>query len=446
MHTRSLGTVKAILACIGDGIAYASALILMLVIRYGTAGFSDALALHKGPFLLLVPAWFVVFYIADLYNYASWRTTVDNLRRFSIAVAMNFFVAIGLFYAFGNVFRLTPKFNLVLFTAIFFVFDAAWRYTLARLLAARSDTRDIILITRSPLAEAIIQHTEAHPQLGYHIHRVETLAGANLQRSARPMIVADRAALKDPETAQALYDLLLEHAEIVTLSDFYQMLFGRVPLSELEDEWFISEIKSDRSWYDFGKRTLDVVFSLFGIIILSPVFLVLFILIPLTSEGPAIYKQKRVGKDGKLFTIYKFRNMYQSKEKNPDSEGTAPMWWQENDPRVTRLGAFLRASHLDELPQLFNILFGTMSLVGPRPERPEFTKDLEAELPYYMMRTMVMPGLTGWAQLKFRYAGTMNEWQQKFEYDLYYIRHRGFFFDVGIIAKTIRRFMPGRRD
>ena len=194
------------------------------------------------------------------------------------------------------------------------------------------------------------------------------------------------------------------------------------------------KIKADKSFYETAKRIFDACFAIIAFAIFSPFFILFFILIPITSRGGAIYKQKRVGRDGAIFTLYKFRSM----QKNAEKDGA--MWAQTNDLRTTKIGNFLRRSHLDELPQLFNILKGDVSFVGPRPERPEFTEILSKEIPHYFMRQIVTPGITGWAQIKFRYANSIADSREKFEYDLYYIKNQNIFSDIGIIIKTIKLF------
>ena len=209
-------------------------------------------------------------------------------------------------------------------------------------------------------------------------------------------------------------------------------MFGRIPLSEITEERFLGETGAKETPYDVAKRVTDVALALFLIALFSPLFIVFYFAIAVTSPGSPIYRQTRVGKGGAPFTLYKFRSM------RNDAEKDGPVWWKKDDDRTTKVGAFLRRTHLDELPQLFNILWGDMSFVGPRPERPEFVESLKREIPHYLVRQTIKPGLTGWAQIKFRYAGTLLEWKDKFEYDLYYIENRNFLIDAGVIAKTVQ--------
>jgi lipopolysaccharide/colanic/teichoic acid biosynthesis glycosyltransferase len=163
------------------------------------------------------------------------------------------------------------------------------------------------------------------------------------------------------------------------------------------------------------------------------------LLIKLTSPGPVFFRQERVGLRAEVFTVYKFRTMRQDAECE-----TGPVWAQKHDPRITPLGRFLRKTRLDELPQLWNVLKGDMSFVGPRPERPEFVSSLSAQIPYYNLRNIIPPGLTGWAQVRYRYGATVEDAKRKLEYDLYYIKHMSIALDLLIIFETVKTVVFGR--
>ncbi len=186
------------------------------------------------------------------------------------------------------------------------------------------------------------------------------------------------------------------------------------------------------NWEKQMKRFIDVSFSLIALFIFSPVFILLAILIKLDSPGPVFFKQKRVGKNGKIFTIYKFRSMVMDAERM-----TGPVWAGKKDPRITRTGRIIRKLRLDEFPQLINVLYGDMSIVGPRPERPYFVDRLKREYPFYTRRLKVKPGITGWAQVKGKYDTTFDEVKEKLEYDLYYIDNISLRLDFRIIFFTI---------
>ena len=218
------------------------------------------------------------------------------------------------------------------------------------------------------------------------------------------------------------------------LASVYEQYTGKIAVENLRPSWMIFSDgfnKSDR--LETIKRVSDIVFALVGLVLAAPLMLGVWIAQRLGSPGPAIYSQVRVGKDGQQFTIHKFRSM------RVDAEArSGAVWAQQNDPRVTRLGRFLRRTRLDELPQLWNVLRGDMSFVGPRPERPEFIAELTSKVPFYGQRHAVRPGLTGWAQVRHRYGASVDDSQEKLQYDLFYIKHMSFAFDLYIVLETVK--------
>jgi sugar transferase (PEP-CTERM system associated) len=186
-----------------------------------------------------------------------------------------------------------------------------------------------------------------------------------------------------------------------------------------------------------SKRLLDVVVSAVGLVALIPLFALIAALIRMDSRGPVFYRQVRVGLRGRPYMIWKFRSMRQ------DAEKSGPRWAQANDPRISRVGWWLRKTRIDEFPQLVNVLRGEMSLVGPRPERPVFVQDLRTIIPYYDIRHTVRPGVTGWAQVKFRYGASQEDAHTKLQYDLYYVKNLSLFLDLKILIHTIRVMMLG---
>ena len=188
------------------------------------------------------------------------------------------------------------------------------------------------------------------------------------------------------------------------------------------------------------KRIMDFTMALIGLILTAPIFLVAMILVKLDSPGPALYRQRRSGMDGRTYTLMKFRTMRQ------DAEAlSGAVWAGQADHRVTRTGRLMRNWRVDELPQLINVLSGEMSLVGPRPERPEFVETLAQAIPFYRERLLVPPGITGWAQVMFPYAASIEAARRKLQYDLYYIKHMSFFLDTLILLRTFKTILVGLR-
>jgi sugar transferase (PEP-CTERM system associated) len=220
----------------------------------------------------------------------------------------------------------------------------------------------------------------------------------------------------------------------------YERLTGKILIDDLKPSWLIfSDGFRASRWTRFLKRMLDLSLSLIGFIVASPLMLLTAIAVKLDSAGPALYSQERVGENGRVFKIYKFRSMRIDAEK-----AGAPIWATERDPRVTRIGRFIRLTRLDELPQLWNVLNGDMSFVGPRPERPFFVEQLAGEIPFYMQRHSVKPGVTGWAQVKYRYGSSIEDAMEKLRYDLYYIKHLSIFFDLTIVLDTVKVILFGK--
>jgi len=188
---------------------------------------------------------------------------------------------------------------------------------------------------------------------------------------------------------------------------------------------------SNKRLYKLFHRFLDIVISLTGLLLFLILLPFIFILNVFMNKGPLFYNQTRVGKNGENFTIFKLRSMV------VNAESSGAVYAQKNDTRITKFGKFLRKTRLDEVPQFFNILKGDMSIIGPRPERPKFVKDLEEKVPFYAIRHVVKPGLTGWAQVKFPYAGTLEDQEKKLRYDLFYIKEQCILLDFKIIIRTI---------
>jgi exopolysaccharide biosynthesis polyprenyl glycosylphosphotransferase len=182
----------------------------------------------------------------------------------------------------------------------------------------------------------------------------------------------------------------------------------------------------------FIKRASDLVFSAIGLVLAAPLILLTGLAVWLLSGRPVLYRQERVGQHNSRFTLYKFRSM------RLDAESGGPVWARENDDRVTAIGRFIRLTRLDELPQLWNVLVGHMSFVGPRPERPFFVDELSGQVPFYRLRHAVKPGITGWAQVKFRYADSIESAIEKLRYDLYYVKHLSTAFDLTIVLDTVK--------
>jgi sugar transferase (PEP-CTERM system associated) len=233
---------------------------------------------------------------------------------------------------------------------------------------------------------------------------------------------------------KALLECRLRGIRVEDWPTFYEKAEGKILVTAVRPSWLIFSdgfVKTPRT--ELVKRLFDITLSVVGLVLSLPIMVIVAIVVKLESPGPILYRQPRLGKNGCVFILNKFRSMRQDAEKD-----TGPVWSAHRDPRVTRVGAFLRRTRIDELPQLFNVLVGHMSSIGPRPERPEFVAELQKQIPFYMERLAVKPGLTGWAQVKYQYGSSVEDAVEKLQYDLYYIKNLSLFLDLLIVLNTVQ--------
>jgi exopolysaccharide biosynthesis polyprenyl glycosylphosphotransferase len=347
-----------------------------------------------------------------------------------------------------------PSSTLAAMAVSLFALTAVWEAACRRVTAKRR----VLVVGAGPCAAAVVEGVDAEPQTPFAVVGVvddhadarpsggPPLLGsiselAAIVEAQRPELIV----LAEGESSVRALDRLLEapsgRFKVVGLAHFFEHAFGRVPVAQLTPGWFMSILHLRQKPYTrFAKRSFDVLGAAVGLLFAAPVMAVVALLLRATG-GPVIYRQTRVGEGGKLFTMYKFRTMRVDAE-----EGGRPRFASESDPRVTRLGRVLRTTHLDELPQLWDVLTGDMSIVGPRPERPEFAPMLAEAIPYFSRRLLIKPGVTGWAQLRSDYASDAEGAATKLSYDLWYLRHRNLLVDAAICAKTFTSVIlrPGR--
>ncbi|MEO1432672.1 MAG: sugar transferase [Cyanobacteria bacterium J06632_19] len=240
---------------------------------------------------------------------------------------------------------------------------------------------------------------------------------------------------------QQLMAMRLQGIPVYKLPDIYENMWYKLPSSLLQDTWFTFSTGFNLMSGGFNarvKRVFDMIASILLSIILSPLMLLVALAIKLDSRGPVFYSQERTGLNGTTFKVHKFRSMYQ------DAEKRGAQWAQERDPRITRVGYWLRLMRIDELPQVWNVVKGEMSLIGPRPERPQFDAELKEVIPYYDIRYLVKPGITGWAQVLYPYGASIEDAYEKLSYDLYYIKNYSIWLDIAIFFKTIRVVFLGK--
>ncbi len=424
----------------GDVIALYCSLFLALFIRYGGDFYGQFAENHVTPFTVVFLLWIAIFYISGLYDLRRLRNNLEFLKTLWLALVVNAVFAVFFFYlvpAFG----ITPKTNLFIFMAIFALFETYWRRFFNRAVSSGEAPYKVLAVGNGDTAREIYEFVKQNPQLGYKIEESvkEDAVESNPKKIYElaiskkiNLIIIPRHLKSNPFLIRELYGLLNKGVEIRDLPNFYELTLRKVPLADLEEAWFLENLVGQQRFYDQLKRAAELLFALVLGIILLPIELIIAAIIKIASPGPLVYKQIRTGKNGRAFMLYKFRTMKIDAEKN------GAEWASEKDSRATAFGKILRHTHLDELPQLINIIKGDLSFVGPRPERPEFVAPLKERIPYYEVRLLVKPGVTGWAQISYRYGASVEDAYEKLQYDIYYIKNRSVIFDLTIILRTIK--------
>lgn len=412
------------------------ALSATLLIKYGQVEFYPQFHNHLLPFSVIILLFLFSFYIFNLYSFRFNRNITEIIDSFTKSIILSFTASISIFYIFGNFFNVAPKTNLIIFTIIFGVLDFYVRLLLKRYYSHKKINRKIFIINNTH--NHLVDELKKNQNIGYEIIRETNTFNYEEVLEMHPDIVIIDSIQN--EAFEKLYPLLQNKIAIYTINMFYEETFQKIPTETVDKDKVVEYVNKDQTLFTFIKRLLDVVMSLIFLILVSPFWVIISIIIKLTSKGPILYKQTRVKINDTLFTIYKFRSMKTDAEK----EGAVWTTNDKTDTRITMFGKFLRKTHLDEIPQLINILRGDISFVGPRPERPEFTKMLNEKVRYYDLRHAVKPGLTGWAQINYQYGSSIEDSKEKLKYDFYYIKNRNIFLDFLIVLKTIAMLLQKR--
>jgi len=450
--------LKQIVLMIGDFTVFYLSLYLTLALRYFRVPQPEIWTDNSQAFIAVFVIWFLVFYINNLYNLKIFAQKNKFLESFFESLAFAFILSIFYFYLFPDS-DISPKTNLVIFTITTAILFLAWRYTFLSFIKNRLPKTNLGIIGYNSLMAELISELNHNPQLGYEIKFI-ILENPNmdvaLETKHTPIftsednleelisknkinnLIIERNLHDSPDLQRKLFNCLPLGVNYLTLSNFYENITGRVPLEIINEGWFLENLNlRDKLFYEFLKRLYDLLIGVALLIITAPFWPLIALAIKLDSHGPIFFKQIRLGKNNVPFTIYKFRTMVIA---NNDYSLTT-----KGDRRITSVGRFLRSTRLDELPQIINILKGQMSFIGPRPERLEFTYELEKAIPYYNIRTLVKPGVSGWDQVSGEYhSPTAKDTFKKLQHDLFYVKNRSIFLDLTITLKTIKTIISYR--
>jgi lipopolysaccharide/colanic/teichoic acid biosynthesis glycosyltransferase len=437
---------------LGDGFFFVAALWVTLLLRYVEIPSQELFAAHVGPFLIISVVWVFIFYISGLYDKHTVFLKSLIFARIINAQAANVLVAALLFLIIP--FGIAPKTNLVIYLIISILFITWWRMSLFGKLSPKT-TRRALLIADGPEAIELVDEINNNDRYQYHFYRLIDEAAATatpnfeqkllemIERDGIDMVVANPNSAYSNTVLPKLFELSFLKFK-VTFLDFhkvYEDTFDRVPLSALRYEWFIAHVSQSKSpAYDVAKRMIDVFGSLIlgvGLVLLLPF---IYLAIRIEDDGSVFISQERIGRFNRPVVVHKIRTMKENRS------GSAT--WTNEDAKegnkITRVGTILRKLSIDELPQVYAIIKGDMSLIGPRNDIKGLGERLAAEIPYYHIRNFVHPGVTGWAQTHQHYMGnnispqSLEESRVRLAYDLYYVKNRSLLLDIAIALRTIK--------
>jgi exopolysaccharide biosynthesis polyprenyl glycosylphosphotransferase len=450
---------------IGDLIAAAGAMLLALYFWYEYSLYiliKSGLSAAKAERLIdvKVPFWFYLLpliwllLMVDSYEThiaSNWKKTLRGIAVAPIAGLFGY----SLLFTFNQDPNSLPRIGIGAFLVLASILTLAWRGTYIRLYTSSGLMRRVLIVGAGKAGHSLLEiyrklnpppfllvgfidddiRKHGKPHHGFEVLGTsEKLLEIIENYHISDVVVAIKGVIKG-ETFQIILDAQEQGAEVIRMPIMYEELTQRVPVEHLESDWvirsFVDQVRVSGA-YELSKRLTDIFGGLVGVAFYLLTFPFIAVAIVLESGFPILYTQDRSGKGGRVFRIYKYRSMYQSVEADAEIKLA-----EVNDPRITRVGNFLRKSRIDEMPQFWSVLTGEISLVGPRAEQPKLVAEFQKKIPFYRARLLVKPGLTGWAQINYGYVASVKETFVKLEYDLYYIKHRSLGMDINIILRTI---------
>lgn len=387
---------------------------------------------------MIIVSALIAYYIANVYNVA---TNKYKLKDMTTVIVIN-----GILMTVTTFSKIFTFYEGIVLFGIITIFQIAFRYIV---IMAVVEKERVVFVGENDYTEDLLESVKKDGQYVF----VTSLNNTDMKALGKEILelyntkkfdvlvdFTDKL-LRDPKITEKLLQYKLEGLQYYNYLEFYETYENKLPISHLSPKWFLENTGFEIYHNNFNlkaKRLLDLLSALLIGIFAAPVIVLAAIIVKLESKGPIFFIQERIGEGNKKFNIVKFRSM------TTDAEKDGPQWASKNDNRVTKFGKIMRATRIDELPQLWNVLRGEMSFVGPRPEREYFIQQLEKEIPYYNLRHTVKPGLTGWAQVMYPYGASVEDAYRKLQYDLYYIKHHSIPFDVKVLLKTVTIVIFGK--
>lgn len=424
---------KKILLLLGDIASFLIAMTIVVLVESSGSLFTDQVTRHLSITVLLTPLWVIIFFVEGLYSLRTFNKNglIVSLLRATVLSGVSCIIFL---YLFSDYVGVTPKTNLVYFSCLSFIFTYTCRKIFFKVFSYKVFMKGVTFVGEAKNFEEIQSALLDKPHLGYSVDsKINCFSKLHDASSSQLVIVEDKL-LRSEKVGEGLFEVLNSGTSVLALSDFSEVVLGKIPLEAIDHNWFIdSKISIESGTFYHLKKAVDLVLAITFTVLFLPIFLLLIPLLLITSGRPILYSQKRVGLNNHEYLIYKLRSM------KINSEASGAQWASVNDNRITPMGTFLRKSRLDEIPQVWNVLNGTMSFVGPRPERKEIIEEkLHDVIPFYNYRHLVKPGITGWAQVHYGYGASQEDSLTKLRYDLYYVKNRSIWLDFRIILKTIK--------
>lgn len=437
-------TIKNLPFLFIDLISFYAALLLSLKIRLGTGFSFEILNFHFQAFGWLIAFLVVLFFILGLYDVRNISRLFRYFRIWATGIAVFFLVATFYFYFLQET-NISPKTILVLLTLVFGFVDFGLRELLRRYLIKSQPLVEVLLIGKGEDANEIFKYIGENPQMGYKIetwikeYDIHAIDKALSENGAQVIVIPSQLR-SDKYFADKIYERLIKGAEVVSFAGFYENIMGKVSMDELKENWFVEKLKPKDSLYGLFKRLSDIVLATFVLVATIPFWPIIALIIKLISPGPVFFLKERVGLGEKKFVLYKFRTMHDGQEESAEvKENFAEE--RGDQKRVFGFGKILRRMRVDEWPQVINVLKGELSFVGPRVDFSDYYELLKNKIPYYQIRTIIEPGLSGWAQIHDKVGNSIETAKERLAYDIYYIKNRTLLLDLAISLKTLKTIL-----
>jgi len=437
-------TIKNLPFLFIDLVSFYLALLVSLKLRLGSGFSFDILNSHLRAFGWLIFLMLVLFFVLGLYDLRNISRLFRYFKTWLIGIAIFFLFATFYFYFLPEA-NISPKTILVLMVLVFGVVDFGLREFLRRYLVRSQPLVEILLIGKGDDAAELSKYLGENRQMGYKVqtwireYDIHAIDKALNEDETRVIVIPSQLR-GDKYFADKIYERLIKGTEVVSFAEFYENILGKVSMDELKENWFVEKLRPKDGLYSLLKRLVDVFLALFVLLVTIAFWPIIAAIIKMVSPGSVLFLKERIGLGEKRFLLYKFRTMHDGhEEKTEVKENFAEE--RGDHKRVFGFGKLMRRMRIDEWPQAINVLKGELSFVGPRVDFADYYELLKDKIPYYQIRTIIVPGLSGWAQIHDKVGNSVETARERLAYDIYYIKNRSMLLDLAISLKTLKTIL-----